>query len=46
VKAESATRVSAPAANGFVTKLDYQKVGATEYYDAAGAPGRAVGLKP
>ena len=46
VKSQSAARVSAPAANGFVTKLDYQSVGTNEYYDAAGAPGRAVGLKP
>jgi arylsulfatase A-like enzyme len=38
-------RRSAPAANGFVTTLDLQRVGAVEYYDAAGAPGRAVGLR-
>ena len=37
---------SAPAANGFVTVLDWRSVGTTAYYDAAGAPGRVVGLKP
>jgi len=37
---------SEPAANGFVTVLNWRSVGTTAYYDAAGAPGRAVGLKP
>ena len=37
---------SAPAANGFVTVLDAQDVGATPYFDAAGAPGRTLGLHP
>jgi hypothetical protein len=37
---------SAPAANGFVTVLNAQDVGATPYFDAAGAPGRTLGLKP
>lgn len=37
---------SAPAANGFVTVLNAQAVGATPYFDAAGAPGRTLGLKP
>jgi arylsulfatase A-like enzyme len=45
VKTVPGVRRSAPAANGFVTVLDYQSVGAQEYYDAAGAPGRAVGLR-
>ena len=31
---------SAPAANGFVTTLQGQKVGETPYFDAAGGPGR------
>jgi len=37
---------SAPAANGFVTVLNAQAVGPTPYFDAAGAPGRTLGLKP
>ena len=36
---------SAPAANGFVTQLDYQTVGLTPYFDAAGMRGRVLGLK-
>ncbi len=36
---------STPAANGFVTVLDEQDVGDHRYFDAAGAPGKAVGLK-
>ena len=36
---------SAPAANGFVTQLDYQTVGRTPYFDAAGMRGRVLGLK-
>jgi hypothetical protein len=35
---------SEPAANGLVTVLDMQSVGATRYFDAAGFPGRTVGL--
>ncbi len=35
---------SEPAANGETTVLDYQQVGATRYFDAAGFPGRTVGL--
>ena len=31
-------------ANGLVTVLDYQAVGKTRYFDAAGFPGRTVGL--
>ncbi len=40
------TRVarSAPAAGGLRTVLDYQLVGNTRYFDAAGFPGRTVGL--
>ena len=36
---------SAPAANGFVTVLESQSVGDETYLDAAGMPGRVVGLK-
>jgi len=32
------------APNGLVTVLDVQQVGATRYFDAAGFPGRTVGL--
>jgi hypothetical protein len=35
---------SEPAANGLVTVLDMQTVGTTRYFDAAGFPGRTVGL--
>jgi hypothetical protein len=35
---------SAPAANGLVTELHYQLVGATKYFDEAGFVGRTVGL--
>jgi len=37
---------SAPAANGFTTVINIQDVGDTPYFDAAGAPGRTLGLKP
>jgi arylsulfatase A-like enzyme len=39
------TMRSEPAANGLRTVLDYQLVGATRYFDAAGFPGRTVGLR-
>ncbi len=35
---------SDPAANGLITVLDMQTVGTTRYFDAAGFPGRTVGL--
>jgi type I phosphodiesterase/nucleotide pyrophosphatase len=35
---------SEPAANGLATVLDVQQVGSTRYFDAAGFPGRTVGL--
>jgi Type I phosphodiesterase / nucleotide pyrophosphatase len=35
---------SEPAANGLVTVLDMQMVGTNRYFDAAGFPGRTVGL--
>ena len=38
-------RRSAAAANGFVTVLNGQRVGDTSYFDAAGAPGRTLGLR-
>jgi len=38
------TVVSAKAANGFRTVLKLQAVGATRYFDAAGMPGRTMGL--
>jgi hypothetical protein len=37
---------STPAANGFVTLVDEQEAGGEPYFDAAGDPGRTVGLKP
>ncbi|WP_293904589.1 alkaline phosphatase family protein [Phenylobacterium sp.] len=37
---------SDPAANGFVTVLNGQTADGRAYFDAAGAPGRTVGLKP
>jgi hypothetical protein len=38
------TRRSTPGANGLRTILAYQRVGKTMYFDAAGFPGRTVGL--
>jgi hypothetical protein len=35
---------SEPASNGLVTVLNMQMVGNTRYFDAAGFPGRTVGL--
>jgi hypothetical protein len=35
---------SEPAANGLRTILNLQQVGSTRYFDAAGFPGRTVGL--
>ena len=35
---------SDPAPNGMVTVIDMQMVGTTRYFDAAGFPGRTVGL--
>jgi hypothetical protein len=37
---------SEPAANGFTTVLNAQEAAGQTYYDAAGAPGRTLGLKP
>ena len=37
---------SKPAANGFVTELDYQAAAGQTYFDAAGMQGRTIGLRP
>jgi arylsulfatase A-like enzyme len=39
------TLPSPAAANGIRTVLEYQEVGTVHYFDAAGIPGRIVGLK-
>lgn len=44
--ARSWTVRSAPGPDGFVTILNGQTAGGATYFDAAGAPGRTVGLKP
>ena len=46
VKFAAKTLRSRPAERGFQTILNEQSVGAERYFDAAGAPGRIVGLKP
>lgn len=43
---ERKTIVSAPAPSGLRTILNYQVVGETKYFDAAGFEGRTVGLSP
>lgn len=43
-KASSNTVKSEPAANGLRTVLKLQRVGSQRYFDAAGFPGRTVGL--
>jgi arylsulfatase A-like enzyme len=42
----SQTLRSQPGPGGFVTVLNVQTVGQTPYFDAGGAPGRTLGLKP
>ena len=37
---------SEPAANGFITVLNAQQAAGSTYFDAAGMPGRTLGLKP
>jgi hypothetical protein len=37
---------SGASATGLQTVLNYQQVGSTRYFDAAGFPGRTVGLSP
>jgi arylsulfatase A-like enzyme len=44
-KAFSGTVTSRPAANGLRTVLNFQRVGAQRYFDAAGFPGRTLGLE-
>jgi hypothetical protein len=43
-EASNRVLVSDPAPNGLVTVLDEQMVGTIRYFDAAGFPGRTVGL--
>ncbi len=45
-EAKAVTVRSAVAASGFVTVLNTQEAGGVTYFDAAGAPGRTLGLKP
>lgn len=44
VASSAGTLQSSAAANGAQTVLSYQQVGNTRYFDAAGFPGRTVGL--
>jgi predicted AlkP superfamily pyrophosphatase or phosphodiesterase len=44
-KAVSGSVKSEPAAGGLRTVLNFQRVGAQRYFDAAGFPGRTVGLE-
>src|ERR1700761_1090423 len=44
LKAADGTIVSKPAANGLKTVVKYQRVLSQRYFDAAGFPGRTVGL--
>jgi hypothetical protein len=44
--AERSTLRSAPAANGFTTVLNLQTADGRPYFDAAGMPGRTIGLEP
>jgi hypothetical protein len=43
-KAFSGVTKSQAAANGLRTVLNFQRVGSQRYFDAAGFPGRTVGL--
>lgn len=45
IKVISHVERSAPTADGFVTVLESQSVGSEIYLDAAGMPGRVIGLK-
>jgi Type I phosphodiesterase / nucleotide pyrophosphatase len=45
-KATSGSVKSEPAANGLRTVVNFQRVGTQHYFDAAGFPGRTVGLEP
>ena len=44
-QAVSATVRSQPSANGLRTVLNFQRVGTQRYFDAAGFPGRTLGLE-
>jgi hypothetical protein len=44
-EAHAFVTASQPAANGFVTVLNGQEAAGKSYFDAAGAPGRTLGLK-
>ena len=44
-KAYAGTVTSKPSANGLRTVLNFQRVGAQRYFDAAGFPGRTLGLE-
>jgi Type I phosphodiesterase / nucleotide pyrophosphatase len=41
----AATLRSSPSAAGLQTVVEYQQVGSTRYFDAAGFPGRTIGLR-
>jgi len=43
-RAYSGSISSKPYANGLKTVLQFQRVGAQRYFDAAGFPGRTIGL--
>ncbi len=45
VKAVAGIRAATPGPSGVRTVLEYQAVGDVRYFDAAGIPGRTVGLK-
>ena len=45
-KAFKAVEKSKPAENGLQTVLNLQRVGSQRYFDAAGFPGRTLGLEP
>ena len=44
-KAYAGTVTSKPSANGLRTVLNFQRVGSQRYFDAAGFPGRTLGLE-
>jgi arylsulfatase A-like enzyme len=46
VKVIKGTLAASPGPNGVKTILNYQQVGETRYFDAAGIPGRVVGVSP
>ena len=45
-KAFVGTLKSKPAEGGLITVLNFQRVGSQRYFDAAGFPGRTLGLEP